>query len=269
MGVVLRQRPRYFHKKTEMKSFTKPLVSIAVLLTIAITSCSKLIDNPPIPLPNIHSLEEFPFQDYVDSLNALAADSQQILYSSGSLIDPWVMHQEVPGQAECAYVFRSSVPGVVTSLGVLEPSTGYTHTVTLWDSATSVVLAQANVPSLDSGHWTYVSLALNGLEVPIQANHAYIVGFNTLALQSTISTGEVSDFLYVINGVYDFRQTPTGDNNGYYILPFVSKSFTFEGEYLVEYDPNHPLTGPPFNGFSSNTNNLFGTVDIGFIPEPQ
>ena len=160
MGVVLRQRPRYFHKKTEMKSFTKPLVSIAVLLTIAITSCSKLLDNPPIPLPNIHSLEEFPFQDYVDSLNALA-------------------------------------------------------------------------------------------------------------LQSTISTGEVSDFLYVINGVYDFRQTPTGDNNGYYILPFVSKSFTFEGEYLVEYDPNHPLTGPPFNGFFTNSNNLFGTVDIGFIPEPQ
>jgi hypothetical protein len=252
-----------------MKWSAKLLVAIFVP-TIVISSCSKIpLINAPIPITVLRDFEQFPFQDYLDSLNALAPDSQHIIYTSGSLIDPFVLHGEIPGQAECAYVFRSSVAGAVTSLAVLEPSTGYTHTVTLWDSATSAVLAQANVPSLDSGHWTSVSLALNGLEVPIQANHAYIVGFNTLALESTISTGEVSDFIYDINGVYDFRQTPTGDNNGYFILPFVSKSFTFEGEYVVEYDPNKPLTGPPFNGLSSNTNNLIGAVDIGFIPAPQ
>ena len=253
-----------------MKWPAKLLLIVVFVPAMVINSCSKVPPtNAPIPITVLKSFEQFPFQDYLDSLNALATDSQHVIYTSGSLIDPYVLHGEIPGQAECAYVFRTSVSGVVTSLAVLEPATGYTHTVTLWDSATSVVLAQANVPSLDSGHWTSVSLVLNGLEVPIQANHGYIVGFNTLALQSTISTGEVSDFIYVINGVYDFRQTPTGDNNGYYILPFVSKSFTFEGEYVVEYDPNIPLTGPPFNGFSSNTNNLIGTVDIGFIPAPQ
>ncbi len=102
------------------------------------------------------------------------------------------MHQEVPGQAECAYVFRSSVPGAVITrcAGTFDGIHAYGATFGTPPPVPYWLRQTYSVSTL--GHWTYVSFALNSLEVPIQANHAYIVGFNTLALQSTISTGEVS-----------------------------------------------------------------------------
>jgi hypothetical protein len=244
-----------------------------MFFTIATSSCSKVPINPPIPLPNIHSLEEFPFQDYLDSLNALAADSINTETIATYLYDPLIQHQEVPGQAELAYAFRTSVAGAVTSLGVLEPAAGYNHTVTLWDSATGEVLAQALVPSLNSGRWTYVSLALTGQEVPIEANHGYIVGFDSRAQGNSISVANPGSDIYIIMGVFDNRSNPVGF--GYSnIDPFASKTFSFEGEYMIFYNGTTPLVGPPFpnspNGEQDDPqNNLYGICDIGFIPEPQ
>jgi hypothetical protein len=248
--------------------------ALAALLAIAITSCSKVpLTNPPIPLPNILSLEVFPFQDYLDSLNALATDSINTQTIATYLYDPLIAHAEVPGQEELAYAFRTSVPGAVTSLGILEPATGYTHTVTLWDSATGEVLAQAYVPSLDSGRWTYVSLALTGQEVPIAANHGYIVGFDSRSQGGPIGTATPGNNIYIIMGIFDNRSNPAGF--GYSnIDPFTSKTFSFEGEYMTFYNNSTPLVGPPFPGGLNNLNgdpynNLFGICDIGFIPEPQ
>lgn len=257
-----------------MKWSPKLLLAIIVPAVVLI-SCSKVpLTNPPIPIGVLKDLEQFPFQSYIDSLNGLKSDSIDIYYVAGAPFDQLVMHEEIPGQAEYAYAFRTSVPGAVTSLGVLEPASGYSHTVTLWDSATGAVLAQADVPSLDSGHWTYVSLALTGQEVPVQANHGYIVGFNTLALGSAIGAGTPGDWTYFINGIWDFQDNPAGNGGLSTIQPFTSKGCTFEGEYLTYYNANTPLVGPPFPGGLNNPNgdpnhNLYGACDVGFIPASQ
>src|SRR5580658_2461367 len=151
-----------------MKSFTKPLVSIAALFTIAITSCSKLLINPPIPNPILQSIGQFPFEAYLDSLARLP-NPPYYLY-----VWPTVPNYEIPSQKMVsAYAFRSSTPGAITSLAILEPAAGYAHTIELWDSASGQLLAEANISTVDSGRWASVSLASNGQEVLIQANHGY------------------------------------------------------------------------------------------------
>lgn len=247
-----------------MKHPSSRLLVLALFAAFAISSCNKIPINPPIP---IQSLEEFPFKSYLDSLNGASVD---ITYGAGVPIDPLVLHGEVNGQAEYAYAFRTSVPGLVTSLAVLEPVAGYSHAVTLWDSATGAVLAEANVPSLNAGHWTSVSLALQGNAVPILANHGYIVGFNTLAIGDAIGAGTPGDQTYFIFGIY--YNSPTGIQLTN-IDPFVSKTFTFEGEYATYYNSILAVLGPPFPGGLNNPNgdpgnNLFGACDIGFIPAP-
>jgi|HubBroStandDraft_1064217.scaffolds.fasta_scaffold96914_4 hypothetical protein len=245
-------------------------ITIAALLTIAITSCSKVpIVNPPIPITVLHTLEQFPFQAYLDSIQALAPGIE-FMINAGELQDPKVQHAEVPGQCESAFAFRSSTSGAVTSLGVLEPSTGYVHEVTLWDSATGQVLADTWVKSLDSGHWTYYSLALFGEEVPIQANHGYIVGFNTLAVGSEVGDASVGNDIYVLYGPWDYRDYP-GTAPGFLpIYPIISGPITYEGQEVIFYDT--PISVPPFPGttpagyFASQT--ILGVCDIGFIPEP-
>jgi hypothetical protein len=103
-------------------------------------------------------------------------------------------------------------------------------------------------------------------EVIIQPNHGYIVGFNSLAIGSTINTLNRNNAIYILDGIYI-----NGPLEGKApIVPFTSGPITFENYYLDYYD--NPFNPPPFPGtFFSNTIGAFdvpGVCDIGFIPAP-
>ncbi|HTR28262.1 MAG TPA: hypothetical protein VMH27_03270 [Puia sp.] len=242
-----------------MKLPARGLLALSLVVTFATSSCYKVPN--PIPIPVIQSLEQFPFKAYLDSLTAASA---VVSYGAGVPHDPSVAHGGSE-QAVFAFPFRTSVAGVVTSLAVLEPVSGYSHTVTLWDSASGAVLGQADVPSLNAGHWTSVSLAVQGKAVPILANHGYIVGFNSLADDDALDAGTSGDEIFFIFGAY--YTSPDGEQLAN-MVPFISKTFTFEGEYGTYYNSILDLIAPPFPGGLYTGNNMFGACDIGFIPTP-
>jgi hypothetical protein len=244
------------------------------ILVMLASSCSKLGQIIPIPPPGvIQSLEQTPFKSYTDSLLALSVTNNvgSILTISAVALNDNTQHGSAGqdlGQAEIGYAFRSTVAGAVTSLGVLLPSTGYNHTVTLWDSASGQVLAQTDVPTLTGGKWTYVSLALQNQAVVIQPNHGYIVGFNSLAVGNAIETANPGNSIYLLDGIYQFFGS--GASAKVPIIPFTRGPVTFENYYLIPY--NTPITQPVFppsgsSQFSSNFD-VPGVCDIGFIPAP-
>ena len=231
------------------------LFSCAALTALLVTGCTKIGLIPPtIPLTAIQSLEQTPFKTEINTIYLLGSSVLNITA------------EHVPGQAVIAYSFRSSVPGAVTSLGLLLPSTGYEHTVTLWDS-TGLVLAQAEVPSLDSGHWTYVDLAIVNQEVIIQPNQLYFVGFNTLAVGVPINTESPGNWIYLLDGLNGVSPI-SGPEPG--IMPFTSGAITYLNYYIDFYDV--PNTRLPFPGFSESSpygqHTVPGVCDIGFIPAP-
>jgi hypothetical protein len=237
------------------------------MISVALGSCSKVPVNAPIPITILRSLEQFPFHRYLDSSFALARDTIYLTITPVSLLDPNIPHAEVPGQAEIAYAFRTSAPAAVTSLALLLPASGYSHTVTLWDSATGEVLAQTNVPSLDSGHWTSVSLAITNQAVPIQPGKGYIVGYNTLAIGGTIDTYSPGNALYLLYGIYDFSQGP--DKSSFRpIMPFTEGLISFEGIWQNAYDRPLRMSSPGATPAASYVNGVPGVIDIGYIAAP-
>lgn len=247
----------------------KTLVAAASLLALG-SSCTKLGQIIPVPPPIgvIQSLEQTPFKSYTDSLFGLSSTGTILTIVAVALNDnslPGSSGQDL-GQAEIGYAFRSSSDGAITSLGVLLPTTGFKHTVTLWDSATGQVLAQADVPTLTGGKWTYVSLALAGQAVPIVANHGYIVGFNSLAVGNPIGTFSPGNKIYILDGIY----TLGGGGPKIPIIAFTKGPITFENQYTVLY--NTPISNPIFPPSGSvGATGLFdvpGVCDIGFIPAP-
>ncbi|HVU97648.1 MAG TPA: DUF4082 domain-containing protein [Puia sp.] len=249
---------------------TPKLPTAAALLLLVSSSCSKLGQLIPVPPPVgvIQNLEQTPFKTYTDSLFALTSTGTILTISGVALNDNSLPGNsgEYIGQAEIGYAFRSSVDGAVTSLGVLLPTGGFKHTVTLWDSATGQVLAQADVPTLNGGKWTYVSLAVAGQAVPIEAGHGYIVGFNSLAAGNSIGTYSTGNSIYILDGIY----TLGGGGPKIPIVPFTKGPVTFENYYFVAYDT--PISNPIFPPAGSSANfsafDVPGVCDIGFIPAP-
>lgn len=249
------------------KQFLKLLPGV-VLTLLFCQSCSKITNAPtPIPFP-IQSLEQTPFHYYMDSLFALANENIILTISAVAIDDVLTKAGSTgTGQAEIAYPFHSTTAGAITSLGIMLPSKGFSHTVTLWDAASQQVLAQANVPSLDSGKFTYVSLALANQAVVIQPNHEYIVGFNSLAIGNSLNTASPGNGIYILDGIYDFSNPQNSSKLP--ILPFTVGPITFEGYYVFNYDT--PISLPPFPG--SGFLNIYsafdvpGVCDIGFIPQ--
>ncbi len=151
------------------------------------------------------------------------------------------------------------------------PTTGVQHNVALWDSASGQVLAVAQVPSLDSGQWTYLSLVPTNQEVIIQANHGYIVGFNSLAIGDQINVPNTNNGVYFFDGIYTNNIAGGGGVGKVPIVPFTEGPITYENYYTAYYDD--PNARPPYPGTSfSNPFGAFdlpGVCDIGFIPAPQ
>jgi hypothetical protein len=229
--------------------------SCAALVALLVAGCTKIGQIPPtIPLTAIQNLEQTPFKTEINTINLLGPSVLSITA------------EHVPGQAVIGYSFRSSVPGAVTSLGLLLPSTGYEHVVTLWDS-TGLVLAQAEVPSLDSGHWTYVNLAIVNQEVIIQPYQTYIVGFNTLAVGVRVDIESPGNWVYLLSGLNGVSPI-SGPEPG--IMPFTSGAITYLNYYVDFYDGIY--LQQPFPGSSESNpygqNSVLGVCDIGFIPAP-
>lgn len=251
----------------------KPLYAATILLSILGSSCTKLGQIIPVPPPVgvIQSLEQTPFKSYTDSLFALSVTNNvgsiltivAVALNDNTL--PGSSGQDL-GQAEIAYAFRSSVAGAVTSLGVMLPTTGYKHTVTLWDSATGQVLAQTDVPTLNGGKWTYVSLALLGQAVAIQPDHGYIVGFNSLAVGNPVGVFNAGNEIYILDGIYQF--SGGGQSAKAPIIPFTHGPITFENCYSVPYNTTltNPIFPPSVTVGGTGIFDVPGVGDIGFIP---
>ncbi|MFL5742150.1 MAG: hypothetical protein ACJ75B_18145 [Flavisolibacter sp.] len=218
--------------------------------------------HPPVHFP-IQILEQTPLKSFLDSINGLGS-SVQLTIQSVTINNPFIPHAEVPGQAVIGYSFRSSVAGKVTSLGIRLPARAFSHTVSLWDSVTRQILAQADVPSLDSGKFTYVSLSFLNRAVDIQPDHPYIVGFNSLANGSALNTYSSGNNIYSLNGIYHFFQ---GGNSLTPIIPFTKGAISFESYYYLPYNSILSLPSPAEVQAITNTNLVSGLCDIGFIPK--
>ena len=233
----------------------------AVLCLIMI--CQSCIKNvlPPIPFP-IQLNEQTPFKSFIDSINGLGSATQLGILRV-TINSPFFAHEAVPGQSIIGYSFRSSVSGKVTSLGVLLPAQGFIHNVILWDSINYQILAQADVPSLDSGRFTYVSLTLANQAVAIQPNHGYIVTFNSLNNGSALNTYSNGNNIYLLNGIYHFF---AGGNSLTPILPFTQGAITYEASYSLPY--NNILSLPPLAQAQviTDASLIPGVCDIGFTP---
>lgn len=249
------------------KTPAKFLPATTLLALLVINSCSKIPLTPPIVVnPGIlQSLEKFPFQHYLDSSLALASQGIDLSLIPGTLIEP-NSHAETPGQAELALAFRTNTPAIVTSLALLLPAAGYSHTVTLWDSTTGAVLAQTDVPSKDSGKWTSVSLALINQQVVILPGKGYILGYNSLAVGGTVGTLSPGNNVYNLYGIFDFSQNDGGVFRP--ILPFTEGAITFEAGWQINYST--PISTPIFPGTTvpnESPNSLFGLPDLGYISQ--
>ena len=260
---------RVFMKPKQLLNKKTPGFLTAAALLLLTLGCTRLKLNPFPPFPYPTSVQH-PFQTYLDSILALSevTDSEFVTQVAINLNDPMGnIKLEGTGQAEVGYAFRSSVPGAITQLGVYLPTPGFSHTVTIWDSASGEVLAQTNVATPAAGGWGYTGLFEIGQGLTIQASHGYIIGFNSVAVGVPENTDTVANEMWLFNGIYDFRQTPNPPPGGISMLPFTYGSITFEGWYQVDYDT--PISAPIFLGTheiqSSVVIAMLGACDIGFV----
>lgn len=243
---------------------TRLLIGASALLLFFASSCNKIITLPGAPSPVQH-----PFLTYLSYLQGLniTADSELVTYIPVLLNDQTVK-VESTGQAEFAFAFRSANPGVISQLGIYAPIRGVTHTVTLWDSATGQVLVQMNITTNAPGEWTYSPVGQTNQVLGIEANHGYIIGFNTLPVGVPINSDTLAKEIYAFNGIYDFKANAPPGNLP--MLPFTEFGITFEGWYLVEYDTpiGAPIFPPPGSFQSYDLTAFFSPLDIEFTPAP-
>jgi hypothetical protein len=243
---------------------TKLLAGASALLLILAASCNKIItlSGPPSPV-------QHPFLTYLSYLQGLniSVDSE-LVTTLPVILNDQTTKAEGTGQAEIAFAFRSANPGVISQLGIYAPVSAVAHTVTLWDSATGQVLVQLNITTNSPGEWSYASVGQTNQVLGIEANHGYIIGFNTLAVGVPINTDTVANQVYTFNGIYDFKANAPPGNLP--MLPFTEFGITFEGWYMVNYDTpiSAPLFPPQGSLQSFDVVAFFGAVDIEFTPAP-
>ena len=260
-------------KSTNMKTFTLKLLLGAGLLLLTSQSCNKF---RLIPFPFGDRFIQTPFKSYFDSLYAVSGDTLNsagngvlVTFTPAGVND--VLQKgdggEDEGQLEIAYAFRTAYAGSVISLGVWLPDPGSTHTVSLWDSASGQLLAQANVPTPTSGVWAYASVP----STILQPGHGYIVGVNSLAVGNPMNVSNASNEIFLIDGIYDFSAGLPPGGALLPMLPFTRGAITVEGWWQDFYDT--PIPGGQAGLFpggtpamSYNVVGMVGLCDFGFIP---
>jgi hypothetical protein len=250
--------------RTIMK--TPKLFFAAALAVLLFDSCYQT--QVQLPNPILQSVVRFPFQNYLDSLFSQSRDSIILTIGVTEPYDPLTTQNEVFGQAEIAYAFRTSAPAAVAELALYLPSGGDTHLVTLWDSASGTVLAYANITMVDSAQWNSVPVTGPGGQiVTLQPGRGYIIGFNSLAngdaLDGTVYNPDNS--VYVLYGIYDFEAAV---QNTIPVIPFTKGLITYEGVWNVFYDTELAELFPGNSPSTSNVNGVYGVCDIGYIAGP-
>lgn len=217
--------------------------------------------TPSLIIPIRPVANETPFQAFVTKYNVPLTDNSESLGLTTAALATETRTGTLYTAAELGFVFRSSVAGTIFELGTLLPATGFAHTVTLWDSATQAVLATINVTSQSGSVFTYAGLRAT---VPIQANHSYVVGFNSLAVGLPVNTFSTANEVYLVNGIW------TGGGGGPYLplVPFAEGNITVENAFYANYGYGAPPTNlfPTAASWNTEPHGFFGLCDIGFAP---
>jgi hypothetical protein len=242
----------------------------AFLLAFLFQACSKdaLITSPlptPIPLPiPIHPinfyLTQTPFQAFITKYDIAMTNTNLTIGLTSAGLDQDTRTGFIYNQAEIGFAFRSSVAGTVNGLGTMLPATGFIHTVTLWDSATQTILAGINVTSESTAKFTYADFATG---VPIQANHGYVVGYNTLAIGNAINTYSPGNSIFGVNGIFVDR----GAGTNLPILPFTEGTITVENTFFYNYGDGRAPADlfPAASTWNGQPNGFPGLCDIAFV----
>jgi hypothetical protein len=167
----------------------QPALSLVLLFAGLLQGCVKdsfVISPVPTPIPTpvpIHPINYYPtqtpFQAFVTKYDVPFTNTSESIGLSAGDFDTYTRSGTlVYSAAELGFAFRSSVSGTILGLGTMLPATGFAHTVTLWDSATQLVLATATVTNQSPSIFTYADFSAT---VPIQADHGYVVGSMSMA----------------------------------------------------------------------------------------
>jgi hypothetical protein len=214
---------------------------------------------PPHPI-NLYPTQT-PFQAFVTKYNVpVTTTSESIWFSTVDFGTYTRSGTLIYSEAELGFAFRSSVAGTALGLGTMLPATGYAHTVTLWDSATQVVLATATVTGQSASVFTYSNFAAT---VAIQANHGYVVGYNTLAIGIPLDTFSTGNDFYLVDGIL----VDGGQGNNIPLFPFTEGAITVENAFSLKYGDGQPPTNlfPAASDWGTPGNGFFGLCDIAFM----
>ena len=247
-----------------------PALSLVLLFGALLQGCVKdsFVISPPIPIPTpipIHPINYYPlqtpFQAFVTRYNVpITNTSESIGLSAGDFDQETRSGTFIYSAAELGFAFRSSVAGTMLGLGTLLPATGFAHTVTLWDSATQIVLATATVTNQSASVFTYTDFAAT---VPIQANHGYVVGYNTLAIGNPVNSSSNGNDIYLVSGIF----VDGGQSSDLALFPFTEGTITVENAFEFNYGDGQPPADlfPTASNWSSQANGFFGLCDIAFV----
>jgi hypothetical protein len=246
-------------------------LTLAFLFTVLLQSCAKdsmVISPSPVPIPTpipIHPINYYPtqtpFQAFVTKYNVPITNTSETIGLSSGDFDTYTRSGIfVYTAAELGFAFRSSVAGTVLGLGTMLPATGFAHKVTLWDSATQTVLATASVTGQSVSVFTYADF---GATVPIQANHGYVVGYNTLAVGNAVNSFSTGNEIYLVNGIL----VDGGQGSNLPLFPFTEGTITIENAFENNYGDGQPPADlfPTASNWSTQANGFFGLCDIAFV----
>jgi hypothetical protein len=248
-----------------------PALSFVFLFAALLQGCVKdSFTISPIPFPgpspfpphpiNLYPTQT-PFQAFVTKYNVPITNTSETIGLSSGTFDSYTRSGTfVYFGAELGFAFRSSVAGTALGLGTLLPATGFAHTVTLWDSATQVVLATATVTGQSASVFTYADFAST---VPIQANHGYVVGYNNLAIGIPVDTFSTGNEIYLVSGIL----VDGGQGSNLPLFPFTEGTITVENAFEYLYGDGQPpaILFPAAANWSSQPNGFFGLCDIAFV----
>jgi hypothetical protein len=242
----------------------------AFLLAFLFQACTKesFVTSPiptpiPIPIPirpiNLYPTQT-PFKTFITKYNIPITETNSAIGLTAVDFGLDTRSGMIYDQAEVGFAFRSSVAGVVNALGTMLPASGFIHTVTLWDSATQTVLANANVTSQSTSTFTYVDFSTT---VPIQANHGYVVGFNTLAMGNPANTYSPGNSLYAVNGLF----VDGGQARDLPLFPFTTGTITVENGFSYNYGDGRPPANlfPASSTWNDQPNGFVGLCDVAFV----
>jgi hypothetical protein len=249
----------------------QPALSLVLLFAGLLQGCVKdsfVISPVPTPIPTpvpIHPINYYPtqtpFQAFVTKYDVPFTNTSESIGLSAGDFDTYTRSGTlVYSAAELGFAFRSSVSGTILGLGTMLPATGFAHTVTLWDSATQLVLATATVTNQSPSIFTYADFSAT---VPIHADHGYVVGYNTMAIGNPVNSSSTGNDFYLVNGIY----VDGGQGSDLALFPFTEGSITVENAFEFNYGDGEPPANlfPAASNWSSQANGFFGLCDIAFM----